>query len=134
MNSLGIPNEIDHTTIMSTPVSLISRRFTFSAPADNNASITGYSYILCQYNFFNCNPLSPAAVNNVSVSRPSFIIGNLSTPEVPYLLRILAINEVGMGPVPGANEAHLFNSSSRGKSLYICSCICLITDIFIHCL
>ena len=114
---LGVPDEIDHTTVMSFPVSLISRMFAFSAPADNNASITGYSYILCQYDFFNCNSLSPAPVYNISDSRPSFIIGNLSTPEIPYLLRILAINEAGLGPVPDENDAYSFNSSSKGESL-----------------
>ena len=91
-------------------------RFTFTAPIDNNAPITGYSYILCQYTCFNLP--SPMVIPNdtslLTGSRPSFIIGGLAVPDVPHRLYILASNEAGMGP--NSTEAFEFCSSSQGES------------------
>ena len=112
---LGVPGPINHTTIVNTPVSLISRRFTFTAPVANNAPITGYSYILCQYTCFNLP--SPIVIPNdtslLTDFRLSFTIGGLAVPDVPHSLYILALNEAGMGP--NSTEAFEFNSSSPGE-------------------
>ena len=117
--SLGVPDSINHATIFSSPVSLISRRFTFTAPVDNNAPITGYSYILCQHTCFNApSPVAISDISSLTDLRPSFTIRDLVVSGTPYLLLILATNEAGVGP--NSTVAYVFNSSSPGE------CLCII--------
>ncbi len=110
---------------MTTPLSLASVQVRFPTPINNNAVITGYTYMLCQDSCAN-TPSPLTTTNSMEDGGYTTInIGDL-VPNSVYILRVAAINEAGIGPTPTMDgDAHIFNSSTSGECVTVCVHACL---------
>ena len=127
----GVPDQINHSLIVTTPISLASMTVSFPTPSDNNSPITAYVYMLCQGTCAN----SPTPVTTmdyrVSGGDTEFTIGGL-IPNSVYTLRVAAVNEAGDGPTPTDDaDAHTFNSSTSGAWVCGCVCACLVPGVWV---
>ncbi len=125
----GVPDQINHSLIVTTPISLASMSVRFPTPSDNNSPITAYMYMLCQ------GPCANSATPTTTMNYQDgdgyilFTIGGL-IPNSVYTLRVAAVNEAGNGPTPtNDTDAHTFNSSTSGACVPgvcvgVCGCVC----------
>ncbi len=110
----GVPDQIDHNRIETTPISLVSMSVRFPTPIDNNALITGYMYMLCQGTCTNSPTPGTARDYQIERGHTMFNIGDL-VPNSVYILRVAALSKVGDGLTPTDDtDAHTFNSSTSG--------------------
>ncbi len=114
-----VPGQINHSRIVTTPLSLISVQVRFPTPIDNNANITGYMSMLCQTICANTPSPLPFTNSIENGDYTTITIGDL-LPNSVYTLRVAAINEAGNGPTPTMDgDAYTFNSSTSGE------CVCV---------
>ncbi len=115
----GVPDQINHSLIVTTPISLASMTVSFPTPSDNNAPITAYTYMLCQGTCAN----SPTPVTTmdyrVSGGDTEFTIGDL-VPNSVYTLRVAAVMKQAMEPHP----LMILMLTPSTPSLVVRGCVC----------